>query len=135
MLDHIAIWTPDIEVLRDYYTEYFNGRSNEKYVNHETGFASYFITFESGSRLEIMQRPGIPENLNDRELKQHIGIIHLAFGVPDMESVIKKSEELQKAGFRILRGPRTTGDGYFEFETLDPDNNRIEVTTVHQKEK
>jgi lactoylglutathione lyase len=131
MLDHIALWTPDIEVLREYYTKYFNGRSNEKYINTKTGFQSYFITFESGSRLEIMQRPGIPENLNDRALKQHIGIIHLAFGVPDMESVIKKSQELEKAGFRILRGPRKTGDGYFEFETLDPDDNRIEVTTVH----
>jgi lactoylglutathione lyase len=46
-----------------------------------------------------------------------------------MESVITKSVELENAGFKILRGPRITGDGYFEFETLDPDNNRIEVTT------
>lgn len=27
----------------------------------------------------------------------------------------------------ILRNPRKTGDGYYEFETLDPDNNRLEV--------
>ena len=32
-------------------------------------------------------------------------------------------------GFRILEGPRRTGDGYYEFVTLDPDLNRIEVTT------
>lgn len=128
-LDHIAIWTSNLEHLKDYYVSFFGGLANEKYVNMQTGFESYFVSFASGSRLEIMQLPGIPENLNDT-LKQHIGIIHLAFGVTSIEEVISKAEELAKAGFKILRGPRKTGDGYFEFETLDPDNNRIEVTTV-----
>ena len=31
----------------------------------------------------------------------------------------------------ILSRPRKTGDGYYEFETLDPDNNRIEVTCYY----
>lgn len=133
-LDHIAIWTSNLEQLKDFYVKFFNGSANEKYVNRETGFESYFVSFGSGSRLEIMQLPGIPENLNDT-VKQHIGIIHLAFGVSTIEQVISKSEELAEAGFRILRGPRRTGDGYFEFETLDPDNNRIEVTTVAMEKR
>lgn len=128
-LDHVAIWTHKLEHLKDYYVRFFGGIPNEKYVNPETGFESYFITFGQGSRIEIMQRPGIPDNLND-PLKQNIGIIHLAFGVKSNEEVISKAEELSKAGFKILRGPRKTGDGYFEFETLDPDSNRIEVTTT-----
>lgn len=128
ILDHIAIWTINIEELKHYYIKYYDGTANQKYINRETGFESYFITFRSGSRIELMQRPGIPENLND-PIKQYNGIIHLAFGVETMEQVISKAEELGKAGFRILRGPRKTGDGYFEFETFDPDNNRIEVTT------
>jgi lactoylglutathione lyase len=134
-LEHVAIWTTRLEMLRNYYVKHFNGKSNQKYINRETGFESYFITFDSGTRLELMQLPGIPENLNDTAVKQHIGLIHLAFEACDMESVISKSEELEKAGFKILRGPRITGDGYFEFETLDPDNNRIEVTTLAKKKK
>ena len=129
-LDHVAIWTQHIEQLKDFYMKYFNGRTNKKYINRETGFESYFLTFDSGIRLEIMQKPGIPENLNDRIEKQHLGIIHLSFGVDDMKIVTEKSEELAKDGFKILRGPRKTGDGYFEFETLDPDNNRIEVSSA-----
>ena len=132
-LDHVAIWTQHLEILKDYYVSYFNGRANEKYINRETGFESYFVSFGSGTRLEIMQLPGIAENLNDPIYNQYLGIIHLAFGMDDIESVIRKSEELEKAGFRILRGPRKTGDGYFEFETLDPDNNRIEVTAVYRE--
>jgi len=129
-LDHVAIWTTQLEMLKGYYVKYFNGRANKKYTNKETGIESYFVSFDSGSRLEIMQKPGIPENLNDRVIKQHQGLIHLSFGVENMELVNRKSEEMAKAGFRILRGPRKTGDGYYEFETLDPDNNRIEVAAL-----
>lgn len=129
-LDHIAIWTHNLEKLKDYYVIYFGACVNTKYINNETGFESYFLSFSSGSRIELMQRQGIPENMNDPVNRQHTGIIHLAFGVKTMEEVVKKLEELKTAGFRILRGPRKTGDGYFEFETLDPDNNRIEVTTT-----
>jgi lactoylglutathione lyase len=128
-LDHVAIWTNQLEELKAYYVKYFNGVANEKYTNKETGFESYFLTFEGGSRLEIMQKPGIPENLNDRVNEQYQGIIHLSFGTGSMELVIQKSNELAINGFTILRGPRRTGDGYFEFETLDPDNNRIEVSS------
>ena len=129
-LDHVAIWTTQLEVLKDYYIKYFNGHANQKYINKEKQFESYFLTFGSGSRLEIMQMPGIPENLNDTIGRQHQGIIHLSFGMETMEMVIEKSHELEAAGFKILRGPRKTGDGYYEVETLDPDNNRIEVSAL-----
>jgi lactoylglutathione lyase len=133
-LDHVAIWTNRLEILKDYYVKYFGGKSNKKYTNKETGFESYFLTFDSGSRLEIMQKPGIPENLNDTVVKQYQGIIHLSFGVQTLEMVIQKSHEMAEDGYKILRGPRKTGDGYFEFETLDPDNNRIEVASIFQEQ-
>ena len=58
-LTHIAIWTNELERSRDFYIKYFNGKSNEKYVNPKKGFASYFVTFEGGASLEIMQRTDI----------------------------------------------------------------------------
>ena len=128
-LEHVAIWTDDLERLKNYYARYFGGVPNGKYTNEMTQFQSYFLTFKSGARLEIMTRPGIPANTNDTIIEQHLGVIHLAFGVDTMLEVETKAKELQADGFKILRGPRRTGDGYFEFETLDPDNNRLEVTT------
>jgi lactoylglutathione lyase len=128
-LEHVAIWTDDIERLKAYYVEYFGATSNDKYTNPATGFSSYFLSFESGARLELMTKPGIPLNTNDTINAQHQGIIHLAFGVQSMEQVDAMATLLQKNGFPVLRGPRKTGDGYYEFETLDPDNNRLEVTT------
>ncbi|TVP46599.1 MAG: glyoxalase [Mongoliibacter sp.] len=126
-LEHVALWTENLNGLKDYYCNFFKGNANELYRNLKTGFESYFISFDSGARLEIMQRPGIPANLNDRKTKQHIGLIHLAFGMESKEAVDQMAQKLSSNGFEILRGPRTTGDGYYEFETLDPDGNRIEV--------
>ena len=133
ILEHVAIWTENLEVLRDYYMKYFNATSNEKYTNQKKQFESYFLSFKSGARLEIMKMPNIPENTNDRVERQHQGIIHLAFGVETMEEVDQKAKELKNAGFPILSGPRVTGDGYYEFETLDPDDNRLEVTSIARK--
>ena len=127
-LEHVAIWTDDLERLKSYYIRYFGGTPNQRYTNEKNQFHSYFLTFASGARLEIMTMPGIPANSNDTIIKQHKGIIHLAFGVDTVQEVEAKATELQADGFVILRGPRTTGDGYYEFETLDPDNNRLEVT-------
>jgi lactoylglutathione lyase len=128
-LEHVAIWTNNLESLKDYYVKYFEGVPNARYTNAQKGFQSYFISFESGARLELMTMPRIPENMNDPVQKQYLGIIHLAFGVASMMEVDKKAEQFRKDGFPVLSGPRKTGDGYYEFETLDPDNNRIEVTT------
>ena len=128
-LDHVAIWTDRIEESRAWYSKYFGGISNEKYTNKKKQFQSYFLTFQSGARLEIMTSPGITDNLNNSETDQYKGITHLAFGVETVKEVDEKAGELEADGYKILSGPRRTGDGCYEFETLDPDNNRIEVTT------
>jgi lactoylglutathione lyase len=130
-LEHVAIWTNDLENLKNFYCTFFAGISNDKYINVSKKFESYFLTFESGARLELMSKTGIPENTNDTIEKQHTGLIHLAFSVNSIEQVDAKASELKSAGFEILSGPRKTGDGYYEFETLDPDNNRLEVTCVY----
>lgn len=128
LLEHVAIWTTQLEEMRLFYETYFKGRANDLYVNEAKGFRSYFLTFGGGARLELMSKATVPENKNDTVQAQHLGIIHLAFGVDTPAEVNQKAEELAAAGYPILSGPRVTGDGYYEFETLDPDKNRLEVT-------
>ena len=129
-LEHVAIWTNDLDRMKEYYTKYFGAKPNDKYINPAKRFESYFLSFQSGARLELMKMNDIPGNLNDTIQKQHLGIIHLAFGASTLEEVEMKAKQLKGDGYNILSGPRKTGDGYYEFETLDPDNNRLEVTTV-----
>lgn len=126
-IEHVAVWTRDIERLKMFYTDYFNGIAGEKYINSKNSFESYFIKFDSGSRLELMQMPIIPLNLNST-FDQYIGLIHIAISVGSIERVNSLTEELMKAGYTVISEPRYTGDGYYESCILDPDGNRLELT-------
>ena len=126
-IEHIAIWTHHLERLRQFYETYFDGQANAKYVNPRKQFESYFLTFADGARLELMQMPAVPPSKNDVE-QQFTGYIHIAFSAGSREAVDALTERLRHDGYRILDGPRTTGDGYYESSVLDPDGNRIEIT-------
>ena len=113
--------------MKVFYEKYFDGQSGEKYHNPKKNFNSYFIEFSEGCRLELMNRPEIPQNLNDTIL-EYIGIIHFAISVGSKEKVDILTEQLRQDGYEIVGEPRTTGDGYYESVILDPEKNRIEIT-------
>ena len=126
-IEHVAIWAKDLEHLKKFYQIYFAATSGEKYVNTVNKFQSYFLTFDEGCRLELMQMPTIPESLNDIS-KQFTGFIHFAISLGSKEKVNALTEQLRKDGYSIVGEPRTTGDGYYESVVLDPEGNRVEIT-------
>ncbi len=131
-VEHIAIWTEDIERLRAFYEHNFGAVAGARYVNPVKGFQSYFLSFTSGARLEIMQMPGIcempsiPRTRNDVRT-QFTGYIHLAISTGSEAGVDALTAQLRADGYPILDGPRATGDGYYESVALDPDGNRLEI--------
>ena len=125
-IDHIAIWTPNLEGLRNFYIHYFDASCNEKYYNHSREFSSYLIRFDGDCSLELMEMPKIPRSRNN-PIKQFIGLIHFAINVGSKVKVNHLTELLRKDGFKIVSEPRTTGDGYYESVILDPDGNRVEL--------
>jgi len=44
-LEHIALWTTQLERLKDFYVHHFNGVAGPRYENPSKDFASYFIAF------------------------------------------------------------------------------------------
>jgi catechol 2,3-dioxygenase-like lactoylglutathione lyase family enzyme len=122
---HIAIWTIDLEAVKAFYVRYFNGVSNEKYINPTKKFESYFISFESGPSLELMRRESLADGFLD--INERLGITHIAFTLGSKEAVISLTETLRGDGFRIVGEPRRSGDGYFESAVLDVEGNRIEL--------
>ncbi len=125
-IDHIAIWTYNLEGLRNFYMHYFDASSNEIYHNHSKEFRSYFLSFGGDCRLEIMEMPRIPQSKNN-PLKQFTGLIHFALKVASREVVDEITENLRKDGFKVIGEPRTTGNGAYESVFLDPDGNRVEI--------
>lgn len=123
-IEHVGLWVKDLEVTRRYYEKYFNVTANDLYHNEKKGFKSYFLSFKDGSRLEIMHRDDIKEASGEL-----FGYAHLAISVGDKADVDQVNSRLNKDGYETLDGPRTTGDGYYEAVVVDPDGNRIEITT------
>ena len=127
-IEHVAMWVRDLSRMRTFYETYFGATANDKYVNAEKGFSSYFLSFpDSGPRLELMQMPGILENRQDG-LAQWMGFTHIALSVGSEATVDTLTERLRNDGYTIADGPRRTGDGYYESVVLDPEQNRIEIT-------
>ena len=58
-IEHIAMYVQDLEKTRDFFVKYFAAKSNAMYHNPNTDFKSYFLSFDDGARLEIMQKPGV----------------------------------------------------------------------------
>lgn len=126
-IEHIAIWTNNLEQMKEFYEMYFQASAGSKYRNPAKQFESYFLSFSSGARLELMTRPGI-HKLKEEAAEQHIGYIHISFACGSEDAVEELTDHLQKDGYRVVDGPRHTGDGYYESAVLDPDGNRIEIT-------
>lgn len=125
-LEHAAVWTADLERLKTFYAKHFGATSSAKYVNERRGFASYFLSFDSGARLEIMTIVGLPTaNVAGAPVA---GYAHLAFALGSIARVDGMTAELAAAGCTVLSAPRWTGDGYYESVVLDPDGNQIELT-------
>lgn len=122
-LEHIAIWTKDLEMMKDFYVEFFAAKANERYHNRKTGFQSYFLTFESGSRIELTTKQFLSARSADA-----LGYAHMAISVGSKENVDKFVEKFLAAELPLLNGPRTTGDGYYEAVVQDPEGNLIELT-------
>lgn len=124
-IEHVALYVNDLEGARDFFTKYLGAKSNDGYHNLKTGFRSYFLSFDDGARLEIMNKPEMT-NLPTRF--SCTGYAHIAFSVGSRENVDTLTAELMGDGYEVASGPRTTGDGYYESCIVAIEGNQIEIT-------
>ena len=124
-IEHIAMVVNDLEAAKDFFVTYFDEKANELYHNKSTGFRSYFISFDDGARLEIMNKPEMTDPAKDIA---RTGYAHVAFSVGSEEKVDELTAMLKADGYEVLSVPRTTGDGYYESCVVAVEGNQIEIT-------
>ena len=124
-IEHIAMYVNDLEKARDFFVKYLEGEANDGYHNVKTGFRSYFISFDDGARLEIMNKPDM---VDGEKALNRTGFIHVAFSVGSRERVDGPTRLLKEDGYPVVSGPRTTGDGYYESCIVAVEGNQIEIT-------
>ncbi len=126
-INHIAIWTKDLEAMKQFYMKYFNMQSSEKYINTKKNFSSYFLSFDdSATKIEIMHRPDISAQKGDKGMNH--GLTHISISVGSKEKVNELTEQLRSDGYEIKGEARTTGDGFYESVVLDCEGNSIEIS-------
>lgn len=124
-IEHIAMYVNDLDTAKAFFATYLGGKPNALYHNKTTGFRSYFISFDDGARLELMNKPGLADE--PKELHR-TGYIHVAFSVGSKEKVDELTARLKADGYEVVSGPRTTGDGYYESCVVAIEENQIEIT-------
>ena len=102
-IEHIAMYVNDLESAKEFFIKYFDAAPNNEYHNLKTNFRSYFLSFNDGARLELMNKP----NMLDCE---------------------KLTAKLLSDGYEVISGPRTSGDGYYESSVICFEGNQIELT-------
>jgi lactoylglutathione lyase len=122
-IEHLALWSEDIERLRQFYERYLGAQAGELYRSRTQPLISYFLTFGGDARLEIMGSP----QLEARPTGRRVGLAHFALRVGSREHVDQLVEKLRLEKVEIAGEPRLTGDGYYEAIILDPDGNSIEL--------
>jgi lactoylglutathione lyase len=123
-IEHLALWARDIDTVAAFYTRWFGARLGQRYENPRKGFASRFLEFGAGARLEIMSRSVV----GARVAAEQLGFAHVAIAVGDEAAVDALAAAFGAAGIPLLDGPRRTGDGYYECVVRDPEGNRVEIT-------
>ena len=123
-LEHTALWVRDLEGAKEFFRKFFGAEAGLLYHNEKTGFRSYFLSFGEGARLELMDRPGLPE----AGPQPRLGYAHIALSAGSRERVDALTRELAAAGCAVLSGPRVTGDGYYESAVSGPEGLLLEIT-------
>lgn len=123
-IEHIALYVNDLERARKFFIKYLGAESNEGYHNPKTNFRSYFLSFDDGARLEIMNKSEMSDQPKDLA---RTGYAHIAFSVGSKEKVDDLTNQLKLDGYEVISGPRTTGDGYYESCIVAIEGNQIEI--------
>lgn len=127
-IEHIALWTEDLERSVDFYRRYFAATAGAPYINSKKGFESVFLTLSGGARIEVMSTTTL-QPVKIEAGAQRMGFTHFAIAVGSDALVDQLTQRLKDDGYPVLDGPRRTGDGYYESVVLDADGNRIEITS------
>jgi lactoylglutathione lyase len=126
-IEHLALWTDDIDRLAAFYVRYLDASVGPAYRNVAKGFESRFVAFADGARLELMKTTQL-DPVRHTAGAQRMGLTHVAIALGSEAQVDALTGTLRTDGFTVVDGPRRTGDGYYESVVLDPDGNRLELT-------
>ena len=107
---HIAIYTGDMEAMKDFYCRYFNGKVFFDSVHGDQH--RVYIAFDQECYLELMDRASIPPSLC-RPGEEREGLTHIAINAESTGKVDELTARLEKDGYTLtiaLTEPDASGN-------------------------
>ena len=96
-IEHVALWTDDLDHITRFYTEYFCASVTPRYVNARKGFESQFLSIGEGARIEIMKTTTLsPVQIGPGV--ERMGLAHVAIAVESEEIVDRLTRRLRQDG-------------------------------------
>ena len=130
MLNHIGIYTENLEQMESFFRTYCGlCESYEPYENPRTRFKSVKLRFNDGTVLELMNKPGLAA---PGAIDSTFGLAHISISLPSREAVDDMAQQLANDGYRVVDGPRMTGDGYYELKAYGPSGLVIEFVQTKE---
>ncbi|PKR53912.1 VOC family protein [Thalassospira marina] len=122
-IEHVALWTRDLSASAEFWQHYFGAQLSPVYSSqNRPGYQSIFVSLEKDTRIELMTGPWVHQ-IQEFEFE---GWSHIAISLGSELAVNDKAVELARAGFDV-KGPRHTGDGYYEAVFIAPGNILVEI--------
>ena len=118
MLNHIGIYTDDLEATEAFFRKYCGScEAYDPYENPRSRFRSIKLRYPDGTVFELMNKPGLtsPDTLDTT-----LGLAHISVSLPSREAVDEMARRLADDGYRVVDGPRMTGDEYYELKAFGP---------------
>jgi catechol 2,3-dioxygenase-like lactoylglutathione lyase family enzyme len=75
-IEHVAIWSKDLEALRQFYETYFEAKANKKYINHSKEFehrvTGMATVFPGENNAEHILQTAFDSGLGGLKLHAHV---------------------------------------------------------------
>jgi lactoylglutathione lyase len=93
-IEHVALWTNDLERCKQFYVSHFGAVPGAEYVNPAKGFESCFLSFSAGARSEVMKATAL-SLVTIEPGAQRLGLTHIAISVGSEQLVDVLTERLR----------------------------------------
>lgn len=124
-IDHIAVYTSDIERLSNFYENYFYAILSDYSEDKKTGILKRYLKFDGGVKLELVT---FPDLANDTAKRPHTGYGYVCISAGSRKSVDSVTARVFRDGYHVMGIPKVADDGLYKSCIEDPDGNLIEIT-------
>ncbi len=123
---HVGLWVKDIDRSVKFYKEIL-GFTVSDAIEPEKGRDGRYVFMRCGTDHHSLLLCEASKNRAESRPKEKAELQHMAFQVPDRDTLKRALTALQERGVEIYRYGKHDPGGNYYIDFFDPDGNRVEI--------